>query len=130
MPYLFSLPRLLSSYSVTMTVHASLPRKISFLLYSLRRLFGRAGFLANLLVAEGQFLVWLIKVGAHFLPFSGWFLCTMAWKNRLSVNEARHAILLSDGEDDKRFFLTQIDIEASQCDAGHLVRDTKGIFFA
>jgi len=97
-------PRLLSSYSVTMTVHASLPRKISFLLYSLRRLFGRAGFLANLLVAEGQFLVWLIKVGAHFLPFSGWFLCTMAWKNRLSVNEARHAILLSYGEGDKRLF--------------------------
>lgn len=54
----------------------------------------------------------------------------MAWKNRLSVNEARHAILLSYCEGEKRLVLTRVDIEASQCDAGHLVRDTQGIFFA
>ena len=84
-------------------------------------------------MAEGQFLVWLIKVRPAFFRFRVGFFAPWLGKYRVSMNAARHAILPSYGEgipSRKRLVLTRVHIEASQCDAGHLVRDTKGIFFA
>jgi hypothetical protein len=52
---------------MTVNEHASPTRKISFLL--LFSLLGRAGFLAKVLVAEGQFLVWGTRRGPAFFRF-------------------------------------------------------------
>ena len=58
-----------------------------------------------------QFLVLVIKVETRFIPLSGWFLCTMAWKYRVSMKDSRHAILLSYGEGVKGFPLLKYTLE-------------------
>jgi hypothetical protein len=46
----------------------------------------------------------------------------MAWKCCISLNDTRHAIPPSYGESEERLGLTRISIDASQCNAGHLVK--------